>query len=441
MANTIEFVIAPGGHLTGKVRIPGDKSICHRALILGAIADGHTRIDNFLDSADCLSTLAALQALGVEIKTTGPAKVTVHGKGIDALQAPAQHLDCGNSGTSVRLLAGLLAGRPFDSVLTGDASLLHRPMRRIIEPLTLMRAVIHANSGFAPLRIHGHRPLMAVRYEIPVASAQVKSCLLLAGIQAEGKTWLMEPVKTRDHTERMLTSFGCRILHDGDWLGIDGHQSFHANDIIVPGDLSSAAFFMVAAATLPGSHVLLENVGINPSRDGVLRVLRAMGARIELQNERMLGNEPVADIEVHGARLRAVDIGPDMVPLAIDELPALLIAAASAQGISSVRGARELRYKESDRLQAMAAGLLALGVTVEFWDDGMQITGCEGFSGGIVDSFGDHRIAMAFAMAAPLAQAPIHIHNCRNVDTSFPNFAKVARDAGLSIEVKETASQ
>lgn len=438
MANTHDFIVAPGGRLTGNIQIPGDKSICHRALILGAMATGQTQIDNFLESADCLATLGVLQALGVEIKRTGSGKITVHGNGMDALQAPAGCLDCGNSGTSMRLLAGLMAGQPFESVLCGDASLHRRPMQRIIEPLTRMGAIIRGHSSLAPLTINGRRPLMPIRYELPVASAQVKTCLLLAGLQAKGKTWLKEPFKTRDHTERMLPLFGCGILHDGDWFGIEGGQSLDAADIAVPGDLSSAAFFIAAAAAQPGSHVVLESIGINPSREGLLRVLRAMGAHIRLLKERMLGNEPVADIEVHGTSLQAMDIGPDIVPLAIDELPALLIAAASAQGVSSVRGAKELRYKESDRLQAMATGLQSLGVVVELWDDGIQVTGRKCLSGGIVDSFGDHRIAMAFAMAAPQAQSPIHIRNCRNVGTSFPNFAQVARAAGLRMEVRET---
>lgn len=430
-------MIAPGGRLTGRIRVPGDKSICHRALLLGALATGETHITNFLESADCLATLAALQELGVKMERAESSAVTIQGLGFAGLRSPVRELNCGNSGTSMRLLTGLLAGQPFESVLTGDASLHRRPMLRIIEPLLRMGAVIKSTSGHAPLTVHGQRPLKPLRYAMPLASAQVKSSLLFAGLQAEGETWIKEPATTRDHTERMLGSFGCAILRDGEWLGVYGGRALRAADVTVPGDLSSAAFFMVAAAAQPGAHLIVEGVGINPSRNGVLRLLRDMGADIRLLHEHMLGNEPVADVEVRGGELRGLDIGPEMVPLAIDELPALLIAAALAQGVTTLRGAAELRVKESDRLQAMAMGLRTLGVELQLWDDGLRVTGGDGFQGGEVDSFGDHRIAMAFAMAGLRAHSPIHIRDCRNVDTSFPGFAGLARNAGLPIEVSE----
>ena len=438
MAALQDFVIAPGGRLAGRIRVPGDKSICHRALLLGALAEGETHITNFLESSDCLATRAALQELGVEIERDEPGTVTVQGLGLSGLRPPVRVLDCGNSGTSIRLLTGLLAGQPFESVLTGDAALRRRPMLRVIEPLTRMGAVINSTLGFAPLAVRGQRPLKSLRHEMSLASAQVKSSLLLAGLQAQGETWIKELATTRDHTERMLLSFGGTVLHDDGWLGICGGKKLRAADITVPGDLSSAAFFMIGAAMQPGAHIILEGVGVNPSRNGVLRLLRAMGADIRLLHEHMLGNEPVADVEVRGGELRGVDIGPEMVSLAIDELPVLLIAAASAHGVSTLRGATELRVKESDRLQAMAVGLGILGVEVELWDDGMRVTGCDSFRGGDVDSFGDHRIAMAFAMASLRAHSPIRIRDCQIVDTSFPGFAGVARSVGLQIEVRET---
>ncbi len=437
MATTQDFVIAPGGQLQGRIRVPGDKSICHRALLLGALATGVTHISNFLESTDCLATLDCLRILGVKIERTRPDYLTIEGVGPHGLQVPKHDLDCGNSGTSMRLLAGVLAGQPFESVVTGDVSLRSRPMLRIIEPLTRMGAVIHSSLGRAPLEIHGRRPLTPLRYAIPIASAQVKSSLLLASLQADGETWLMEPAETRDHTERMLQSFGCTVLRDGRWLGVRGGHTLRATDIAVPGDLSSAAFFMVAACGQPGAHIIIEAIGVNPSRKAVLHVLQTMGADIRLLHEHRLGNEPVADVEVRGGNLRGMDIGPDMVPLVIDELPALLVAAASAHGVTTLRGASELRVKESDRLHAMATGLRKLGVEVELWDDGLRVTGREDFQGGVVESFGDHRIAMAFAMAGLKTQSPLRIRDCRNVATSFPGFVELARRAGLCIDVRE----
>lgn len=432
-----DFFVQSGGELQGRLRVPGDKSISHRALLLGAVAEGEAHIANFLDSADCRATLTALKALGVKIDQAGESELTVHGAGFESLRPSEQQLDCGNSGTGMRLLAGMLAGQPFQSVLTGDASLRQRPMQRIIEPLSRMGVVIESDNGRAPLTIHGSRPLTALVHEMPVASAQVKSALLLAGLQAEGETWLHEPATSRDHTERMLAAFSCECLRKNDWLGIRGGTPLQATDIAIPGDLSSAAFFLAGAAMTPGAQITLESVGVNPTRNGIITLLRKMGADILLQNTALLGNEPVADIQVRGSVLQGISISSDTVALAIDELPVLMIAAACAKGVTRLRGAAELRVKESDRLQAIADGLRCLGVTVELWDDGMDVTGAEGFCGGEVDSYGDHRIAMAFAMAGLRSSAPIRIRDCHNVETSFPGFASLARSAGLSVDVRE----
>jgi 3-phosphoshikimate 1-carboxyvinyltransferase len=441
MAAKRDFMIAPGGRLAGRIKVPGDKSISHRAIMLGALAEGATHVTNFLQAADCLATVSCLRKLGIKIEEVGAGHISVHGVGIHGLQAPEEQLDCGNSGTSLRLLTGLAAGQPFESVLSGDVSLRRRPMLRVIEPLTRMGARIDSMAGYAPLSVRGKQPLKSLRYEIPIASAQVKSSVLLAGLQADGETWITEPVKTRDHTELMLQSFGCSILHDGKWFGIQGNKVLKAANIVIPGDLSSAAFFLAGAASLPGARILVEGIGINPSRDGVLRLLQAMGAEVRFSNERMLGTEPVADVEVYGQGLRGLDIGPDTVPFVIDELPALLVAAASAHGTTTLRGAAELRVKESDRLQAMAAGLHSLGVEVELWEDGMRVIGRDSFQGGELDSCGDHRIAMSFAMAGLRSRSPVRIRNCSNVDTSFPGFAELAQSAGLPIEVMETPIQ
>ena len=434
-----DFLVQPGSSLQGRITVPGDKSVSHRALLLAAMARGDTRISNFLESQDCLATLNALRSLGVTMSHVRHGEVRVQGANLSGLRAPAQALECGNSGTSMRLLSGLLAGQPFAATLDGDASLRRRPMRRVMEPLARMGAQFTSCDGHAPLSVQGRRPLRPLRYELPVASAQVKSAILLAGLYAVGETWLREPAASRDHTERMLQVFGCKLLLDGDWVGVPGGSELQAADISVPGDLSSAAFFLVGAAILPGAHITAEGVGINPTRDGVLRLLRRMGAEIHLRNIGLRGAEPVADIDVHGGRLHGIEIMPSDVLLAIDELPVLLVAAAAARGRTTLRGATELRIKESDRLAAMAEGLCRLGVPVESFDDGMRITGVEQFEGGELSSFGDHRIAMAFAMAAVRASQPIRIHDCRNVDTSFPGFAETARTAGLDIHIEDAA--
>jgi 3-phosphoshikimate 1-carboxyvinyltransferase len=333
----------------------------------------------------------------------------------------------------MRLMTGLLAGQAFNTTLTGDASLRRRPMQRLIEPLSSMGVRIDSEAGRAPLTVHGQRPLKPLRYRMPVSSAQLKSALLLAGLYAGGYTWLLEPEQSRDHTERMLSAFGCSCLREGAWLGIQGGEPLYATRIEVPGDLSSAAFFLAGAAMTPGSQLVLENVGVNPTRDGIIHLLQQMGADIRLSNPRMCGAEPVADIEVHGTTLHGIEVTPAQVVSAIDDIPALLVAAACAEGVTAIQGAAELRVKESDRLQAMAAGLTVLGVPAELSQDGIRVTGIGRFQGGEIQSLGDHRIAMAFAMAALRAVAPLIIRDCRNVDTSFPGFVDMAESAGLHV--------
>ncbi len=427
------FHVQPGGALRGHLRVPGDKSISHRAIMIGSIADGVTEVDGFLEGEDSLATLAAFRAMGVQIDGPRQGRVTIHGVGLRGLRAPAAALDLGNSGTSMRLLAGLLAAQDFDVTMTGDSSLSRRPMRRVSEPLGRMGARIETSpDGTPPLRLRKGARLRGIDYALPVASAQVKSSLLLAGLYAEGRTCVTEPAPTRDHTERMLRAFGIDVETDGARICIEGGRQPQAAPIGVPADISSAAFFLVGAAIAPGSDLTLTGVGINPTRTGVIGILRRMGADITLANERMAGGEPVADLRVRSAPLRGIDIPEDQVPLAIDEFPALFIAAACATGTTVLRGAEELRVKESDRIQVMADGLSALGVDARPTADGMIING-GAFGGGTIDSHGDHRIAMSFAIAALRAGAPITIRDCANVNTSFPGFIDLARGAGLDI--------
>lgn len=434
-ARKTTYEVRPGGVLKGRFRVPGDKSISHRSVMLGAIAEGTTRVEGFLEGADALATLAAFRAMGVHVTDPESGRLTIEGRGLHGLQAPAQPLELGNSGTSMRLLAGLLAGQTFDSVLTGDASLSRRPMKRITAPLAQMGARIESGpEGTAPLHIHGHQKLRGIRYELPVASAQVKSCLLLAGLYAEGETWVREPAPTRDHTERMLEGFGYPVLRDNGWVGVPGGGTLTGGDIDVPADISSAAFFIVGAVLAKDSEVILEHVGLNPTRTGVLDILSLMGADIELRNRRQVGGEPVADIRVHGGSLRGIRIPRHLVPLAIDEFPAIFVAAACAEGTTVLTGAEELRVKESDRIAVMADGLRALGIDVEPRPDGIRITGGRP-EGGEIDSHGDHRVAMAFSMAALRARESITIRDCANVDTSFPGFARLAARTGLGIAV------
>ena len=429
----VTFDIAPGGALHGTLQVPGDKSISHRAVMLGALAEGVTEVAGFLEGADSLATLAAFEAMGITVEHPGPGRLRVHGRGLDGLRPPAAPLDLGNSGTSMRLLAGLLAGQRFDSTLVGDPSLSRRPMRRVTAPLAQMGARIDSTAaGTAPLRIHGGQPLHAIDYALPVASAQVKSALLLAGLYASGTTRVTEPAPTRDHTERMLSALGARVERDGARVAVHGRPSLRGTALTVPGDISSAAFFLVGASIAPGSDLRLPGVGVNPTRTGVIDILRAMGADIELDRPRTEGGEPVADLRVRARPLHGIDIPAALVPLAIDEFPVLFVAAACASGTTTLRGAAELRVKESDRIGVMAAGLATLGIDARATDDGMVIHG-GALGGGRVDSHGDHRVAMAFAIAALRAGGPVTVADCANVDTSFPGFAASAAACGLRI--------
>jgi 3-phosphoshikimate 1-carboxyvinyltransferase len=433
----LQFLVKPGGRLRGRVRVPGDKSISHRSIMLGALAEGVTRVTGFLEGEDSLATLAAFRAMGVPIEGPDAGRVTVQGAGLHGLRAPQGPLYLGNSGTSMRLMCGLLAGQRFSSVLTGDASLSGRPMQRVVEPLTRMGARIEASErGTAPLTIHGGCPLTGIDYAMPVASAQVKSSLLLAGLYASGTTCVTEPAPTRDHTERMLAGMGYPLRRDGPRACLEGGHVLGAIDIDVPADISSAAFFLVGASIAADSDLLLEHVGMNPTRTGVIDILRRMGASIEAGNTREVGGEPVADLRVRTAQLHGIDIPPSLVPLAIDEFPVLFVAAACARGRTVLTGAGELRVKESDRIQVMADGLQVLGVEAQATADGMIIEG-GGIGAGHVDSHGDHRIAMSFAMAALRAAGSIEISDCANVNTSFPDFIGLANRAGLSITRRE----
>ena len=434
------FEVGHGGRLLGRLRVPGDKSISHRAIMLGAIADGVTRIAGFLEGEDALSTRNVFRSLGVRIDGPDDGRVVVHGVGVDGLRAPVTDLDCGNAGTAMRLLMGLLAGQRFASRLVGDESLSRRPMRRVADPLTAMGARVETCSGCPPVSLSpAPGGLRGIDYALPVASAQVKSALLLAGLYADGVTRITEPAPTRDHTERMLGGFGVQVARDGARVALSGGQRLRATDIDVPADISSAAFFLVGASIAPGSDLVLEHVGMNPTRTGVLDILRAMGADIEVLAMHEIGGEPAADLRVRHAPLRGIDVPPDLVPLAIDEFPVLFVAAACAQGQTRVSDAAELRVKESDRIAVMADGLRVLGVACEPTDDGIVIDGnpaAAAFGAGEVRSHGDHRIAMAFAVAALRAAGTIRILETRNVATSFPGFVASARRAGIAVSAR-----
>ena len=427
------YLVHPGGQLKGRFSVPGDKSISHRAVILGALAEGITEVEGLLEGADVLATIAAFRAMGVEMEGPDNGHLRIQGAGLHGLQAPAVPLDCGNSGTAMRLLAGVLAGQAFPSTLIGDTSLQKRPMGRVLNPLRAMGAEITAQEGRAPLHIHG-RPLHGIEYALPVASAQVKSAVLLAGLYADGQTCVTEPAPTRDHSERMLQGFGYPVERQAPRACLRSGGQLHGQSLQVPGDISSATFFLLGATIAPGSDLTLEGVGINPTRTGVIEILTRMGARIDLTALREVGGEPVADIRVRYAPLQGIAIPPRLVPLAIDEFPALFLAAACATGRTVITGAEELRVKESDRIAVMAGGLRALGATIEERADGAIISGSP-LLGGRVDSHGDHRIAMAFAMAALVAQDDIEILDCANVATSFPSFPALAQQAGLLLEV------
>ncbi len=406
----------------------------HRSIMLGSLADGVTRVKGFLNAEDALATLQAFRAMGVEIEGPNDGEVTIHGVGKHGLQQPKEALYLGNSGTSMRLLSGLLAGQAFDTILTGDQSLQSRPMKRVTDPLAKMGAEIESQpDGTAPLHIKGNKKLHGIDYQMPMASAQVKSCLLLAGMYAEGDTLVTEPAPTRDHTERMLNGFSYPVRKDGNKTRINSSGTLKACDIDVPSDISSAAFFLVGASIAPGSDVTLKHVGINPTRTGVIEILRLMGADIEVYNKRIVGGEPVADLRVVSSTLKGIDIPEYLVPLAIDEFPVLFVAAACAEGQTRLTGAKELRVKESDRIQVMADGLKTLGVDAVPTEDGMIINGST-IGGGTVDSHGDHRIAMSFAMAGLRAQGQILIEDCENVNTSFPEFRVLVSDLGLDLK-------
>lgn len=427
------FLANPGGSVSGRIRVPGDKSISHRSIMLGSLAKGTTVVEGFLEGEDALATLQAFRDMGVVIEGPHNGRVVIHGVGLNGLQAPPGPLYLGNSGTSMRLLSGLLAAQPFDTVLSGDESLSKRPMNRVAKPLREMGAVIEtAEEGRPPLTIRGGHGLVGIDYNMPMASAQVKSCLLLAGLYAEGRTSVTEPAPTRDHTERMLKGFGYPLSIDGSKVTVEPGHELTATSIEVPADISSAAFFMVAASIAEGADLLLEHVGINPTRTGVIDILKLMGADIMLQNEREVGGEPVADIRVRSARLKGIEIPEALVPLAIDEFPVLFVAAACAEGRTILRGAEELRVKESDRIQVMADGLVTLGIKAQPTADGIIIDG-GAMGGGEVWSHGDHRIAMSFSVAALRASAPIRIHDCANVATSFPNFLVLADAVGMRV--------
>jgi 3-phosphoshikimate 1-carboxyvinyltransferase len=436
----INYIASPGGSLSGTFRVPGDKSISHRSIMLGSIAMGTTEVTGFLEGEDSLATLQAFRDMGVVIEGPHRGRVTIHGVGLHGLQAPPNTLYLGNSGTSMRLLAGLMAGQTFDVEMTGDESLSKRPMNRVANPLREMGAEIEtAEDGRPPMLIKGAKPLKGITYKLPMASAQVKSCLLLAGLYADGQTTVTEPAPTRDHTERMLKGFGYQVKVDGDTVTVESGGELTATNIDVPADISSATFFIVAASIAPGSDITLEHVGINPTRIGIINILRLMGANLELLNEREVGGEPVADIRIRYAKLKGINIPEDQVPLAIDEFPAIFIAAACAQGETVLTGAEELRVKESDRIQAMVDGLQILGVDIKGTEDGAIIQGFGedgAFGGGEIVTHHDHRIAMSFAVASLRASQPIKILDCANVATSFPGFIELSQACGMNVSLE-----
>lgn len=433
-SSSLTFHAQPAGPVNGDITIPGDKSISHRSIMFASLAEGTSHIRGFLPGQDCLATMNAFKAMGVEIQ--GPDEnnnVVVNGVGMHGLTAPTEALDVGNSGTSIRLLSGILAGQSFASEMIGDESLNKRPMMRVVNPLQQMGANISAaDDGTPPINIDAASELKAINYPLPMASAQVKSCVLLAGMYAEGTTVVTEPGITRDHTERMLKAFGYPVDVDGNKVTLQGGGKLTACDITVPGDISSATFFIIAGLIAEQGSLTLRNVGMNPTRIGVLNIVRKMGANIEIINERKAGDEPVADLIVHATQLQGCDIDDADVPLAIDEFPAIFIAAACAKGVTRLRNAEELRVKESDRIQAMADGLEILGIDCTVYDDGIDITGGQ-LTTGTVDSQHDHRIAMAFAISSLRSSGTIHILDCDNVATSFPVFVKLANEVGLNI--------
>nr|WP_312718398.1 3-phosphoshikimate 1-carboxyvinyltransferase [Stenotrophomonas geniculata] len=434
MSNAQHWIARKGQPLQGSLTIPGDKSVSHRSVMFAALADGTSHIEGFLEGEDTRATARIFSQLGVRIETPSPSQRIVHGVGIDGLQAPSAPLDCGNAGTGMRLLAGLLAGQAFDCTLIGDESLSGRPMRRVTGPLSQMGAKIDTqDDGTPPLHVHGGQSLHGIDFASPVASAQIKSAVLLAGLYAQGETSVLEPHPTRDYTERMLSAFGVDIEFSPGKARLRGGQRLRATDIVVPADFSSAAFYLVAASIIPGSQLRLKQVGLNPRRTGLLHALRLMGADITEENPAEQGGEPVADLVVRYAPLKGVRIPEALVPDMIDEFPALFVAAAAAEGQTVVSGAAELRVKESDRLAAMATGLRALGMQVDETEDGATLHGGVRLGSGTIESHGDHRIAMAFAIAGQISDGEVRINDIANVATSFPDFDGLARSAGFNL--------
>ena len=440
-ANPQPFHLATTGPLTGTITVPGDKSISHRALMLGALAVGETRISGLLEGEDVLATAAAMRAMGAQPERLGPGEWRVHGVGVGGLLQPAQALDMGNSGTSTRLLMGLVASHPLTVTFIGDASLSKRPMARVIEPLSLMGAQITssplASGGGLPLTLTGLCPAVPLEYTLPVASAQVKSALLLAGLNTPGHTIIHEPVPTRDHSERMLQGFGAALHVEqtphGRTITLAGEAELKPQTITVPGDPSSAAFPMVAALLVPGSDVTITNVGLNPTRAALIEVLQAMGGDIALQNPRTVGGEPVADLHIRHSALSGIDVPPHLAPSMIDEFPILFVAAAQARGITRTTGLEELRVKESDRLATMARGLSAIGVKVEEQADGLTIHGHAGEplpGGATIETHLDHRIAMSFAVAGLVSRQPVMVDDAAPINTSFPSFMALMQSLG-----------
>jgi 3-phosphoshikimate 1-carboxyvinyltransferase len=434
-----DWRVRAGTALRGRIRVPGDKSVSHRAVMLGSLAEGSTHVRGFLEGEDTLATAAAFAAMGVRIEAPNAGERIVHGVGLHGLQAPSLPIDCGNAGTAMRLMSGLLAAQRFDSVLTGDASLRRRPMRRVIDPLTAMGARIDSEQGgLPPLRIRGGSRLRGIDYALPVASAQVKSALLLAGLYADGTTTVTEPHPTRDYTESMLAAFGVAVQRDGASARVQGGARLIAADIDVPADFSSAAFFLVAATIVPGSDLTIEAVGLNPRRTGLLDTLIDMGADIAIEDRRLQGGEWVGDLRVRAARLRGIEVPLARVPDMIDEFPALFAAAALADGVTRIAGAAELRVKESDRIGVMAAGLRALGADITETPDGAVIRGVAALCGATVDSATDHRCAMSLAVAAQRADGVVRVRDVANVATSFPDFEKIAISVGMEMEIFES---
>ena len=429
------IIASESSRLEGSIRVPGDKSVSHRAVMLGAHAFGESKIQRLLEGEDVLATVAAFRAMGVEMSGPCGGSLEIQGVGLNGLTKPASPLDMGNSGTAMRLIAGLLAGQAFPATLTGDISLRQRPMERIITPLSRMGADLGATGGKPPLTINPVSRLQGISYQLPMASAQVKSSILLAGLYAKGSTQIRESTPTRDHTERMIAGFTGRSWEQGNPIRVDSGLILRGQKITVPGDISSAAFFLVAATLCPGSEVTLCGIGINPTRAAVLEILNLMGANIEICDQRQESGEPLCDCRVRSQRLKGIDVPRDLVANAIDEFPVLAIAAAGADGTTRIRGATELRFKESDRINVVVQGLGNLGINAIEYEDGMDIIGGE-FRSGTIDSRGDHRIAMAFAVAGCCSGGSVVVDDCRNIATSFPGFVETGCSLGMNLVEK-----